>query len=274
MHPEKMWIVLVILAIAVGYALVIWVYTILMIRVSQYTVRDLRRDLFAKLQTLPVRFFDQRPHGELMSYLTNDVENISLVLAENVTTFMSSLLIVVGMVVVMLSINVPLALVSIIVLPATAYFTRYVANHTRQGFREQQESLARENRANDFALIQKLCGRGSDDEAILGFPDHYVQARDKHRLVLREHVAQRTGHAEVQHGVEARPAERIRPRVRCARRVVVLEHLSEDEESRATQPASVMPIPEPSLSTNDESKPGLAMMSAFRMRSVYHSARP
>src|SRR5579859_4396575 len=135
-------IVLVILGIAVSYALVVWVYTILMNRVSQYTVRDLRRDLFAKLQTLPIRFFDQRPHGELMSYLTNDVENVSLVLAENVTTFMSSLLIVIGMVAVMLIINLPLALVSIITLPLTAYFTRYVANHTRQGFREQQEALS------------------------------------------------------------------------------------------------------------------------------------
>ncbi len=135
-------IVLLMLGIAVGYMLVVWGYTIRMIRVSQHTVRDLRRDLFAKLQTLPLRFFDQRPHGELMSYLTNDVENISLVLAENVTTFMSSLLIVVGMVAMMLIINVPLALVSFIVLPLTAYFTRYVASHTRQGFREQQEALS------------------------------------------------------------------------------------------------------------------------------------
>jgi ATP-binding cassette subfamily B multidrug efflux pump len=135
-------VVLLMLGIAGCYALVVWWHTILMIRVSQRTVRDLRRDLFAKLQTLPLRFFDQRPHGELMSYLTNDVENISLVLAENVTTFMSSLLIVVGMVIAMLIINVPLALVSIIVLPLTAYFTRYIANHTRQGFREQQEALS------------------------------------------------------------------------------------------------------------------------------------
>ncbi|HEX2906044.1 MAG TPA: ABC transporter ATP-binding protein [Phototrophicaceae bacterium] len=125
-----------------AYALVTWLHTILMARVSQHTVRDLRRDLFAKLQTLPLRFFDQRPHGELMSYLTNDVENVSMVLAENVTTFLSSLLIVVGIVSIMLLINVPLALVSIIVLPLTAYFTRYVARHTRQGFREQQESLS------------------------------------------------------------------------------------------------------------------------------------
>src|SRR5438128_2075491 len=65
-------IVMLMAGIALIYALVVWIYTILMIRISQYTVRDLRTDLFAKLQTLPLRFFDQRPHGELMSYLTND----------------------------------------------------------------------------------------------------------------------------------------------------------------------------------------------------------
>ncbi len=135
-------LVLLMIVIALGYALTSWLHTILMIRISQYTVRALRNDLFGKLQMLPLRFFDQRPHGELMSYLTNDVENISLVLTENVTTFLSSILIVVGMISLMLVINVPLALVSIVVLPLTAYFTSYVARHTRQGFREQQEALS------------------------------------------------------------------------------------------------------------------------------------
>ncbi|MBI1258576.1 MAG: ATP-binding cassette domain-containing protein [Chloroflexi bacterium] len=130
------------IGIALTYASATWGFTLLMNRVSQYTVCDLRRDLFAHLQTLSLRFFDQRPHGELMSYLTNDVENISVVLAENVTVFLSSLLIIIGMVVIMLAVNLPLAIVSLVVLPLTAYFTRYVARHTRQGFRDQQEALA------------------------------------------------------------------------------------------------------------------------------------
>lgn len=135
-------VVAVMAGMAVCYAGVVWVYTRLMNRVSQFTARDLRRDLFAKLQTLPLRFFDQRPHGELMSYLTNDVDNVGTVLAENVTTFLSSLLMVSGMSAMMLAMNVPLAVVSLVVLPMTVYFTRYVARHTRQGFRDQQAALA------------------------------------------------------------------------------------------------------------------------------------
>ena len=92
-----------------------------MIRVSQDTVRDLRRDLFAKLQTLSLRFFDQRPHGELMSRLTNDVENVNAVLSENVTSFLSSVLTLIGVVIMMLALNVPLALVSLIVVPLMAF---------------------------------------------------------------------------------------------------------------------------------------------------------
>jgi ATP-binding cassette subfamily B protein len=134
--------VALIAAIAVANALVVWLYTNFTIRLSQHTVRDLRRDSFAKLQLLPLRFFDTRPHGEIMSYLTNDIDNISLVLTENVTTFISAVMIVVGMVITMLLINVPLAIISIIVFPFIAYFTRFVASHTRQGFREQQESLS------------------------------------------------------------------------------------------------------------------------------------
>jgi ATP-binding cassette subfamily B protein len=59
-----------------------------------------------------------------------------------VTVFLSSLLTIFGMVIIMLAVNLPLAIVSLVVLPLTAYFTRYVARHTRQGFRDQQEGLA------------------------------------------------------------------------------------------------------------------------------------
>ncbi len=165
-------LVAVIAGIAVSYAAVVWLYTILMVRVSQFTVRDLRRDLFTKLQTLPLRFFDQRPHGELMSYLTNDVDNVSVVLAENVTTFLSSLLIVIGMAGLMLVINLPLAIVSLIVLPMTAYFTRYIAGHTRQGFRDQQEALSLLN--------------GQIEETITG--DKVIHAFGREQAVIDEFI--------------------------------------------------------------------------------------
>jgi ATP-binding cassette subfamily B protein len=133
--------VLLMLAAYAGLSLTSWVQTVLMIRVAQGTVADLRRDLFAKLQTLPLRFFDERTHGELMSRLTNDVDQVNNVLANSVTSFLSSILSLVGVVTVMLAVNVPLALVSFIVVPLTALMTHFIAGHTRQGFRDQQEAI-------------------------------------------------------------------------------------------------------------------------------------
>lgn len=124
-----------------GLSLATWLQTILMIRAAQRTVADLRRALFAKLQTLSLRFFDGHTHGELMSRLTNDVENVNTVLTNSVIAFLSSIFTLIGVVAVMLAVNIPLALVSLVVVPLMAYLTRFIARNSRQGFREQQAAL-------------------------------------------------------------------------------------------------------------------------------------
>jgi ATP-binding cassette subfamily B multidrug efflux pump len=129
------------IAAYIGGAAGTWVQAYLMAGVAQRAVRDLRGDLFAKLQTLSLRFFDQRSHGELMSRLTNDVENINNVLTASAAQLLASLLSLVGVVVMMLALDVPLALVCMVVMPLTFVLTRFVAQHTRQGFREQQRAL-------------------------------------------------------------------------------------------------------------------------------------
>jgi len=126
-------------------SLAIWLQSYLMASVAQLTVRDIRNDLFAKLQTLSLRFFDRRTHGELMSRLANDVENISNVLNQGVTQFISSVLSVVGVVVVMCLINWRLALVSLVTIPLMVFLSGAVAMQTRKGFREQQETLGEMN---------------------------------------------------------------------------------------------------------------------------------
>jgi ATP-binding cassette subfamily B protein len=122
-----------------------WLQTYLMAGASLFAVRDMRKDLFARLQTLPVRFFDQRAHGELMSRLTNDMENISNILSTSFSQLFSSLLGLVGVVVVMFMLNLPLAAVSLAVMPLTYVLTRAVARRTRQGFRETQKTLGELN---------------------------------------------------------------------------------------------------------------------------------
>ncbi len=142
---------LLMLGVYVVASLTAWLETLVMVGAAQRTVRDIRNDLFAKLQTLPLRFFDggglqpPRTHGELMSRLANDVENISHVLTEGVTQLMSSGLNIVGVAIVMFLVNARLALVSLITLPLMVFLSQQIAKYTRQGFRDQQESLGRLN---------------------------------------------------------------------------------------------------------------------------------
>ena len=118
-----------------------WLQAVLMVRVAQETVREMRWDLFAKLQTLSLRFLDQQTHGDLMSRMTNDVENVNMVLSENVTSFLASALTLIGVVIMMLALNAPLAVVSLLIVPGMVGLTRYVAAHSRQGFRDQQAAI-------------------------------------------------------------------------------------------------------------------------------------
>ena len=122
-------------------SLTTWLQTYVMAGVSQRAVRDIRDDLFARLQTLSLSFFDRHTHGELMSRLANDVENISNVLTESVTQLLSSLLSVVGVAAMMFLINFRLAIVSLVTIPLMMFLSQWIAKRTRKGFREQQASL-------------------------------------------------------------------------------------------------------------------------------------
>ena len=132
---------LLMAGIAVALSLTNWLQVYVITGVSQRAVRDIRNDLFARLQTLSLRFFDQHTHGELMSRLTNDVENVSNVLAESITQLISTVLSVIGVAAMMFVLNARLALVSLVTIPLMMFLSRWIAKHTRRGFREQQASL-------------------------------------------------------------------------------------------------------------------------------------
>ncbi|MBG9787082.1 ABC transporter ATP-binding protein [Brevibacillus laterosporus] len=126
-------------------ALASWLQTYLMASVSQKTVKSMRKDIFDKVQTLPLRFFDERPRGDLMSRLTNDVENINNTLSQATTQIFSSLITVIGAVGMMLMLSPSLTLVSLIVVPLGLFITKKIAERTRKLFLEQQTELGQLN---------------------------------------------------------------------------------------------------------------------------------
>lgn len=134
-----------LLAVYALQSLATWLQQFIMVKVSLHTVREMRRDIFTRLQLLPLRFFDRNTHGELMSRMTNDIENVSGTLNQSVTQLISSVLALIGSVGVMLYLNVWLTLVSMLMIPLVMYGTKFVAQWTRRYFSEQQKKLGELN---------------------------------------------------------------------------------------------------------------------------------
>ncbi len=113
----------------------------IMARISQLALRNLRRDLFAHLQMQSMRFFDSNPAGNLMSRLTNDIDAINQAVSQNITSLITSVLTMGGILITMFVLDHWLALASLVVIPIMAWFTQFVARYTRKGFRDLQNSL-------------------------------------------------------------------------------------------------------------------------------------
>ena len=123
-----------------------WLQGYVMVAVALGTVQNLRNDLFTKVQSLPLRFFDQRPHGETMSRLTNDVENVNQVLSESMVQIVSGVLTGAGVIVLMLILQPGLAAVTIVTMIGLTYaVNRFIGQRTREGFRGQQKHLGELN---------------------------------------------------------------------------------------------------------------------------------
>ncbi|WP_054955141.1 ABC transporter ATP-binding protein [Paenibacillus dakarensis] len=135
----------ILMSVYAGTALTAWLQQHVMVKVSQESVQEMRKDIFAKLQLLPLRFFDTKTHGELMSRTTNDIENVSGTLNSSVTQLISSVLSLVGSLFIMLYLNVWLTLLSMVTIPFVMLFTKTVASRTRKHFSGQQSHLGELN---------------------------------------------------------------------------------------------------------------------------------
>lgn len=143
-----------------------WVQAYVMTSVSQRTVFELRRDLFAKYQELPVSFFDTRANGELMSRATNDIDNVSNSLNQSVTQLINSLITLSGSLVIMLMLNVPLTLVALVTIPLVLLASRKITGLSRIYFKNQQRHLGELNGFIEEAISgQKVIKQYRREEA-------------------------------------------------------------------------------------------------------------
>lgn len=136
--------------------------------VSQRALQQLRADLFGHLQSLPLRFFDNNPAGELMSRLTNDIDAINQAVSQNVISLVASVLSLVGIVAAMFWLNHWLALATLLVVPIMLWFTEFVAKYTRRGFRGLQKSLGAINSVMEESISgQKVIKAFGRNESVV-----------------------------------------------------------------------------------------------------------
>ena len=127
----------------------------IMVRLAQRGVNRLRKDLFDKLQDLPLSYFDQHPHGELMSRFTNDADNVQLALEQSVVSLCSSCLMFVGLVGLMLFINWKLFIVTALLLVVTIQLFKRLGGRSRKFYQQQQAALGDVN-GNIQEMIEGL----------------------------------------------------------------------------------------------------------------------
>lgn len=113
--------------------------------VSQRIVKNLRNSLFSKLQKLPISFFDTHTHGDVMSRLSNDIDNVSSTISQSTTQLMSNIIMIAGSFIMMLIKSPLLTLASIITIPMVLILTKTIAKKTRPLFKEQQVALGKLN---------------------------------------------------------------------------------------------------------------------------------
>ncbi|MEC1792018.1 ABC transporter ATP-binding protein [Bacillus vallismortis] len=138
-------VLLLLLSIYVIQSLSLWFQNYWMITISQGTVFRMRSELFTHLHELPIPFFDKQRHGELMSRVTNDIENVSSTLNTSVIQILSSVITFVGTVAVMLYMSPLLTVITLTIIPVMAASLKWITNRTGKLFKEQQKNLGELN---------------------------------------------------------------------------------------------------------------------------------
>lgn len=116
-----------------------------MTTVTQKITYRMRDDLVHKINKLPMKYFDKRTHGEVLSIITNDIDMLSQNLNHSVTQIITSICTVIGILIMMFSINWIMTLVSLIILPVTALLVSTIVKHSQKYFKAQQDYLGHVN---------------------------------------------------------------------------------------------------------------------------------
>ena len=170
-------ILLLLVGIYLVSALFGWGQQFIMAGVAQRTMFRLRRSVDEKLARLPLRYFDDHARGDVLSRMTNDIDNISTTLQQNLTQIITAVLTIVGVLIMMLTISPLLAGISVLCVPLAFVLTIVIAKRSQKQFKAQWECTGDLNGHVEEMFtghnVVKVFGR--QDEAIATFDQHNQQ---------------------------------------------------------------------------------------------------
>ncbi|MCM3206812.1 ABC transporter ATP-binding protein/permease [Paenibacillus illinoisensis] len=143
--PALMKVLYLLLGLYLFSAAFMYIQQYLMAGVAQRVVYDMREQISTKVGRLPLKYFDSRTHGETLSRATNDVDNISNTLQQSLAQFITSVVTIVGVIIMMLTISPWMTLITILTLPLSVIVVMLVASRSQKHFAGQQKSLGELN---------------------------------------------------------------------------------------------------------------------------------
>ncbi|MEH7087031.1 ABC transporter ATP-binding protein [Neobacillus drentensis] len=138
-------IIILLIGLYILSAIFAYIQQYIMAGVAQKTVYHLRKEVEEKLNRLPLKYFDSRTHGEILSRAVNDVDNISTTLQQSLTQLITSVVTIIGVIIMMLSISPLMTLIVIFTLPLSGVAIAKIAKKSQQYFKGQQKSLGQLN---------------------------------------------------------------------------------------------------------------------------------
>ncbi len=152
-------------------------YNIIMMYIAQGTLKKMRDEMFAKMQYLPLRYFDTHTHGDLMSLYTNDVDTMRQLLTQTIPQIISSAITLVAVLVFMIMYSVTLLIVVLAVLAAIIFATKYIGSRSAKNFLIQQKSLGNLN-----GFVEEM----TEGQKVIKVFCHEQKAREQFKVVNDE----------------------------------------------------------------------------------------
>lgn len=165
----------------IGAALFSFLQSKIMVKIAYSTTNTIRKDLFDHMQTLPLRYFDSKTHGEIMSRFTNDIDNIQMMLEQTIVQLVSAVFSFVSIVVMMIVLKWQLFLVALVFLVIMIANSINIAKHTKKYYKAQQEALGQMNGNIEEAIEGMKVVKVFNHEAKTA--EEFDKLNDKYRRV-------------------------------------------------------------------------------------------